>query len=79
MTNDTPRIAILDCSTGITTEREMNAEELADLELRSVKAAEMRALEEAEKTRVETLKESAKAKLVAGEPLTEEEASVLVI
>jgi hypothetical protein len=57
----------------------MNAEELADLEVRSVKAAETRAIEEAEKERVATLKESAKAKLVAGEPLTEEEASVLVI
>jgi hypothetical protein len=79
MTNDTPRIAILDCSTGITTEREMNAEELADLEVRSIQAAEMRETEEAEKERVATLKKSAKAKLISGQPLTEEEASVLVI
>jgi hypothetical protein len=79
MVNETPRIAILDCSTGITTEREMNAEELADLEVRSVKAAEQRAIEEAEKERVAKLKESARTKLVAGEPLTEEEAATIVL
>ena len=79
MTNETPRIAILDCSTGITTERDMNAEELADLELRSADAVKTRAIEEAEKERVASLKASARAKLVAGEPLTEDEAAVLVI
>lgn len=79
MTNETPRIAILDCSTGMTTEREMNAEELADLEFRNTQAAEMRAKEEAEKIRVSNLKDSARAKLIAGEPLTEEEAATIVL
>jgi hypothetical protein len=40
---------------------------------------ENKSLWEAEQTRLNALKDSAKAKLVAGEPLTEEEASLLVI
>ena len=76
---ETPRIAILDCSTGITTEREMNAEELADLELRNVETAKLREIEETQKAALEALKVSAKAKLVAGEPLTAEEAATIVL
>jgi hypothetical protein len=76
MTNETPRIAILDCSTGITTERDMNAEELADLELRSADAVKTRAIEEAEKERASAIRASAVAKL-AELGLTEEEAKAI--
>jgi hypothetical protein len=76
---ETPRIAILDCSTGITTEREMNAEELADLELRNVQAAKLREIEETQKAALEALKASARTKLITGEPLTPEEAATIVL
>jgi hypothetical protein len=78
MTN-TYTIAEKNCTTGEETIREMTAEEIAAYEANIVahetRIAELEAAREAQ----EALKESAKAKLVAGEPLTEEEASVLVI
>lgn len=79
MANETPRIAIVDCTTGETIEREMNEQELADLALRAAEAERVRAIEEAENLRINALKESAKAKLIAGEALTAEEASVIVL
>jgi hypothetical protein len=73
------KIAEVNCETGEVTERLMTDEEQAD-HLAAVKDADDRELaRKAEADRVAALKESAKAKLVAGEALTEEEASVLVI
>jgi len=70
---------VVDCSTGEATEVPLTAEELAQRETDRLAyeaaEAERLAAEEA----LATLKASAKAKLVAGTPLTEEEASVLVI
>jgi hypothetical protein len=70
---------VVDCSTGETTEVALMAEELAQRETDRLAyeaaEAERLAAEEA----LAALKASAKAKLVAGTPLTEEEASVLVI
>jgi len=70
---------VVDCSTGETTEVPLTSEELAQRETDRLAfeaaEAERLAAEEA----LATLKASAKAKLVAGTPLTEEEASVLVI
>ena len=43
------------------------------------KMAELPKLEEEERTARENLKASAKAKLIAGEPLTEEEANTIVL
>ncbi len=43
------------------------------------KITEMETAEETAKTEKETLKASAKAKLIAGEPLTEDEADTIVI
>lgn len=61
--------------TGEVVEREANEAELAAIiEL----AAENADIERAKAERI-ALKESAKAKLIAGQPLTAEEASVLVI
>jgi hypothetical protein len=65
----------VDCSTGVSTQRPMTAEEIAAMENHRA-AIETQQAEAATKT---ALKASAKAKLVAGQPLTEEEASVLVL
>ena len=54
-------------------------EELAQREADAIAAAAADAEREAEAQRIADLKESAKAKLIAGEPLTADEASVLVI
>jgi hypothetical protein len=74
-----PTKLIVDCSTGVTTEVELTDAEVAQREA----DAEAYALEQAERTAqaeaLATLKASAKAKLVAGTPLTSEEADTLVI
>jgi hypothetical protein len=76
---DTPTKVIVDCATGESTIVPLTAEELAQRETDRLayeaQEAERLAAEEA----LAALKASAKAKLVAGAPLTEEEASVLVI
>jgi hypothetical protein len=77
--SDTPTKIVVDCSTGeqqiipltsaeIAQRDQDAAAALAEAEARAEAAAELAAL-----------KESAKAKLVAGTPLTEEEAATLVI
>ena len=76
---DTPMKVIVDCSTGESVTVPLTEEELAQRELDRIayeaEQAERLAAEEA----LAALKASARAKLVAGQPLTEEEASVLVI
>lgn len=71
--------AIIDCSTNEVTVRPMTADEIASLEQSRIEALKIEQDKQDEQDRVAILKESAKAKLIAGEPLTEEEASVLVI
>lgn len=70
---------VVDCSTGESTEIPLTAEEIAQREELTAASdaaeAERLAAEEA----LAALKVSARAKLVAGEPLTEEEAATLVI
>ena len=58
---------------------DMTAEEQTQFEQDQIRVSEVIANEEAEKTNRENLKASAKAKLMAGEPLTEAEADTLVI
>jgi hypothetical protein len=70
---------IVNCATGETTIVELTAQEIADRDQMAAAAAEEQAAREAEAARVAALKVSAKAKLVAGEPLTADEAAVLVI
>jgi hypothetical protein len=68
-----------DCSTGEVTEIPLTTEEIDRMEqIRLENVAQVEA-QEAETARITALKESAKAKLVAGQPLTEEEAATLVI
>ena len=74
-----PTKIIVDCSTGVTTEVELTAEEIAQREADAAAYAEAEAARVAAEEAKTALKASAKAKLIAGEPLTAEEAEVLVI
>jgi hypothetical protein len=67
------------CETGETVEREFTAEEYAQAELDATDLAQAEADRVASQEALATLKASAKAKLIAGEPLTAEEADTLVI
>lgn len=69
----------INCATGVISEVPLNDDELAQLEIDCANAATAQAEREAAEAAVTALKESAKAKLVAGEALTEEEAATLVI
>ena len=67
------------CETGVETVIELTDAEIAQIEADRL-AFETRLAEEAAAEEAKAaLKASAKAKLVAGQPLTEEEAAVLVI
>jgi hypothetical protein len=70
---------VVDCSTGEVKSVPLTAAEIAQRDQDAAAFAEEQAAREAEAAAKAALKESAKAKLVAGEPLTEEEAAVLVI
>lgn len=77
--SDTPMKLIVDCATGEQTYVPLSAEEIAEREEMAAQAeADRIAREEAEAAR-EALKASARAKLVAGEPLSAEEASLLIL
>jgi uncharacterized membrane protein len=65
---------IVDCSTGITSEVELTAEEVAEMELAAQQAEEQKAREEEEKA----AKEAARAEILAKLGLTAEEAAVLL-
>jgi hypothetical protein len=69
----------INCATGVISEVPLNDDELAQLE-KDRKAAEAdRVKREADAKKLEDLKESAKTKLIAGEALTDEEASTLIV
>ena len=69
----------INCATGVISEVPLNDEELAQLEIDRANAETARIEREETEAASGEIKESAKAKLIAGEPLTEEEASALVI
>jgi hypothetical protein len=73
------KVIEVDCSTGISTERDMTPAELEAQAAMAAQAEEARAAEDAAKAASDALKASAKAKLVAGQPLTAEEADTLVL
>mgnify|MGYP000314769201 CR=1 FL=1 len=70
---------VVDCSTGEQTQVALSAEELAQREADATAYAAQKAIEDAATEALATLKASAKAKLIAGQPLTAEEADTLVI
>lgn len=70
---------VVDCQTGESTILPLTAEELAQLEIDRQESEAREAERLAQIEAKETLKASAKAKLIAGEPLTAEEADTLII
>ena len=76
---DTPKAVEVNCTTGEVTERDLTADEIAAQAVAAQAAADQQAAREAEDKAKADLKASARAKLVAGTPLTEEEAATLVI
>lgn len=70
---------IVDCSTGTESVVDLTKEEMAEIASLALKSEQERLAQEAEAQRLADLKASAKAKLIAGEPLTVEEADTLVI
>ena len=74
-----PTRLIVDCSTGVTTEVELTDEEVVQAEADAIIYAAIEAERLAAQEAREALKASAKAKLVAGTPLTEAEAATIVL
>ena len=79
MSEDRPLKLIVDCQSGAQTYVPLSDEEILEREQMAIQAAEEQAAREVEEARIAALKESARAKLVAGEPLTAEEAALLVL
>lgn len=76
---DTPVKVVVDCESGLTAVVPLSAEEIAQRDADAQAAIEAQAVREAEEAALAALKASAKAKLIAGEPLTAEEADTLVL
>ena len=75
----TPTAIEVNCETGEVTERFLTAAEIEQRRIDALEAATREAEEEEAAAALAALKASARAKLVAGEPLTEEEAATLVL
>jgi hypothetical protein len=76
---NTPTKLVIDCSTGERKEIPLSKEEIAEREAMAAQAEAERLTQEQAEADRQALKDSAKAKLIAGEPLTAEEADVLVL
>lgn len=74
-----PTAIEVNCATGEVIERPLTASEIAQKKADAEAFAIEQDKRESDAIALQTLKESAKAKLVAGEPLTEEEAATLII
>ena len=70
---------IVNCETGVVAESPLTGEELAQREVDAAASAAQKVLDDASAAALAALKSSARAKLVAGTPLTEEEAATLVL
>lgn len=79
MTTPRPIKIINNIDTGIIEEIELTDEEIAELDARVLQAQQEQEARQAEIEAKEALKASARQKLITGQPLTEEEASVLII
>lgn len=77
--SDTPMKLVADIATGVTSLIPLTAEEIQQRELDAIAAATAQAEQEAADAAKADLKASAKAKLIAGQPLTAEEADTLVL
>jgi hypothetical protein len=74
-----PTKIIVNCETGVSAEIPLTSEEIAQREVDAAAFATAEAERVAAAESFAALKASARAKLVAGTPLTEEEAATLVI
>lgn len=74
-----PKVLEVDCSTGVETLRDATEAEIETLNQVREESLRFEAERKAEEERIAALKTSAKYKLVNGEPLTPEEAEVLVL
>jgi 16S rRNA C1402 N4-methylase RsmH len=70
---------VVDCTTGKQTILPLTAAEIAQRDQDAAAFAEAEEKRKTEADRISALKESARAKLASGDPLTEEEAAVIVI
>ena len=77
--SEAPTKVVVDCSTGETQIIPLTAEEITQRETDAAAYAVAQAEREAAEAATAALKASARTKLIAGEPLTEAEAAVLVI
>lgn len=73
-----PTKIIVDCATGESQIVPLTDEEIAERDLMAAQALAEQEAREAEEAQKEALKVSARQKLVAGEPLSAEEAALLV-
>jgi hypothetical protein len=78
-TMERPNKNIVNCETGEVTIVDLTDEEIVDNEVSVQEMAIVEAAREAQAETTAALKASARAKLISGTPLTEEEAAVLVI
>jgi len=76
---DTPKKLVVDLATGTQEYIDLTPQEIAQRDQDAAAAAERREEEAAAAEALATLKASAKAKLVAGTPLTEAEAATLIL
>lgn len=79
MADPRPTKVVIDCATGERQILELTDEEIAEREAMAAQAEAERIAEEEAAAALQALKDSAKAKLIAGEALTAEEADVLVL
>ena len=77
--SEKPKKLVVDLEKGTEEYIELTDAEIQERELQAIELATRKAELEAEEKRVADLRASAKAKLTAGEPLTDEEAAVLTI
>lgn len=77
--SETIMVATVDCGTGENIERPATEEELAIFAELAAASNARKAADEKRREEIAALKASAKAKLIAGQPLTAEEADTLVI
>jgi hypothetical protein len=76
---ETPTKMVVNCTTGETQILPLTTAEIAQRDQDAAAAQAEREAREEAAAATAALKASAKAKLIAGEPLTEEEAAVLVV
>ena len=70
---------IVDCAKGTQTIVPLTAQEIAERDQAAAKYAEEKTKADADAQELQALKDSAKAKLIAGEKLTDKEAAAIVI